>query len=373
LVAALLVVLSVGFIGWRIYSAFDRRSSQLNALLTREQENKIKIARGAKAANTLQQFADSALPADSDVARSMYQDWLMKVVSDVGLQNAKVTAQPVRPFRDVYTMHPFRVIGDGNIQQLTDLLFAVYSTDALHRIQLLTIQPHREKRDMTITLVVEALSMPSAPDRKTLSSDPEAIVNGHDREHYRSKIVGRNLFGPENHPPKLSGESSLVAYRGQRFEFTAKAEDPDKGDSVKYEADLSQLPGARMSGDRLEWTPAENGDYQVTITARDNGFPSRDVKRDFKISVKDPPKAEGPKRSFDAAKHAYITGVTENNGEPEVWLTIRTEGRTLRLGIGEAFKVGEMEGKIAEVIGNRVVIDAGGEKITTRLGQPLVQ
>src|SRR5262245_12053020 len=95
IVGALLVVLSVSFISWRIYNAFAVRSARWQAAMTQQNDTNRKITFGKRAGRILQQYADTALPADQDAARTMYKAWLMNVVDEIKLKNPKVTPQAV--------------------------------------------------------------------------------------------------------------------------------------------------------------------------------------------------------------------------------------------------------------------------------------
>jgi hypothetical protein len=258
------------------------------------------------------------------------------------------------------------------------LLYEIYATDVLHRVARVSLKPIREKRELDLALTLEVLTMPSAPDRKDIPRDSTAQVGGRSLDDFKKSILGRNLFGPANKPPQLRLDGSYTAYRGQSFEVVARAEDPDKLDQVQFEADVAKLPGARFSrrDGRLQWTPSENGEYRATVLARDDGFPQQEVKREIRITVTDPPKPVAPpvtRPSFTAAKLAFVTGITEVDGQPQVWITLRAEGRTLKLGLGDEFEIGEMKGRISEISGTHAVIDANGQQLQARLGQSLVQ
>ncbi len=74
---------------------------------------------------------------------------------------------------------------------------------------------------------------------------------------------------------------------------------------------------------------------------------------------------------FDDATQAYITGIVEDNGELQVWLKVRTTGKKMRLRPGDDFKIGLMEGRVAQILPRRIVIESEGKRIQVRLGQNL--
>ena len=58
-----------------------------------------------------------------------------------------------------------------------------------------------------------------------------------------------------------------------------------------------------------------------------------------------PPKPKG----IDPSEFTYVSAIHEVDGLPEVWLSVRTEARTLKLHEGDPFEVGTVSGKIARI------------------------
>ena len=74
---------------------------------------------------------------------------------------------------------------------------------------------------------------------------------------------------------------------------------------------------------------------------------------------------------FDEAHHAYLTAVTFSDGQPEAWITLRSEDRVLKLKIGQDFDVGPVNGTVVSVDDSDVVFKADGERWLLSLGESL--
>src|SRR6185295_1306096 len=81
----------------------------------------------------------------------------------------------------------------------------------------------------------------------------------------------------------------------------------------------------------------------------------------------DPPKPP----VFDTAKHAVITAIIEVDHEPELWLSVRTTGKTLRLREGESFEVGALTGKVVRIGDREAEFETGGKRLLVALGDSL--
>ncbi len=376
-VAALVGLLGLWYAGSSVYRGFADRDRQTADLRQALEDADFQIQRGMRIAERLSDYENQSLPKAPEMARSLYKNWLVKTVSDLRMQNVSVDAGSVRSNAEIYDAHSFNLTCIGDLEQVTQLLYELQFAPILHRVQRFSLRPIKDKKELDVSLTVDVLSMPAAPAREELPGS-KANAAAPPVNVYQRVILDRNLFAPENQAPNLRLDSTFVAYRGRSFELVAKAEDPDKLDSVRYEADVSQLPGARFSSrdGRLQWTPAENGEFPVTIVVRDDGFPNREIERQVKITVKDPPPPEAAPAApaaFNVAKLAVITAITEIAGEPQVWVSLRHEGRTLKLRVGEKFRIGEVEGHIAAVDGKQVVIAAGERQITATLGDSLAK
>ncbi len=290
---------------------------------------------------------------------------------------ANVKHVRVSPFQQAHDRHTFSVTCDATLPQLVDLLYRFYSSDTLHRIQSLGATPS-EGNLLSLNFTLEAISLPDAEKDRPLSKLPAQRLALDCVEAYQAVIVRRNPYAPANEPPKFTSSSSQRGVVNQPLSVTLKADDPEK-QAVRYRLeDASALPGLKLDeqSGRLEWTPTATGEFELTVHAIDDGMPPKETSQQLTFAVSDPPppeEAASPTRSFDEAKYTFVTGIVEVNGRRQVWLTIRSEGKWLRLFEGDSFQVGSFEGTIVRIHTRHVEIQAAGQTLSVRFGQNLTE
>ena len=95
------------------------------------------------------------------------------------------------------------------------------------------------------------------------------------------------------------------------------------------------------------------------------------------VRPKPPPSAAPPPRrrerpSVDPADYAFVTGFTEVDGAAQVWLQDRIVGKLWKLGDGESFAIGKMQGKIEAIAPDgEVIVEFDGRRRRLRRGDNL--
>ncbi|OHB81059.1 MAG: hypothetical protein A2V98_23295 [Planctomycetes bacterium RBG_16_64_12] len=137
------------------------------------------------------------MPADPEIARSFYQNWLLALGKEAGFRGAKVdvTGQ-ARQRGGVYRVLRFTVQARATLEKLTEFLYKFYSVDRLHQIRTLSIKPTAGSSDLELTLVIEALSLPDGEP-----SEPPAAGRLAEYDQYTTAIANRNLFAPHKPAP----------------------------------------------------------------------------------------------------------------------------------------------------------------------------
>jgi hypothetical protein len=115
--------------------------------------------------------------------------------------------------------------------------------------------------------------------------------------------------------------------------------------------------------------------YQESIVARNvfTAYKPPPPPPPPKPAVVDKPKPK-PKPRFDDATQAFLTAIVTNRagGDAlEVWINVRTTGETLRLGAGDAFHVGQMEGRITAIEPQAVVLETDEGRYRVAIGTHL--
>jgi len=75
----------------------------------------------------------------------------------------------------------------------------------------------------------------------------------------------------------------------------------------------------------------------------------------------------------DPTDFAFLTAIQYVDGRPEVWFTLRTEDKVVKLKPGESFQVGQFAGKVIDVAGDDVVLEADGQRWLVSLGESLAE
>lgn len=280
ILAAALGAIAVLFGGNWLYQAnyvepLDERRAEIDRLRTDIAKRELDMARFRKANKELQRWQAQSLPSDTELARSLYQGWLVGLVGSAGFTSPNVDSSEPLTRKGLYTSLGFSARGRGTPEQLTRFLYGFYRADHLHRIQSLSLTPVPRSDELDIAISIEALSLPGAERKDRLSTRVSDRLASEQLADYRP-IVDRNLFG-------IGGGG------------------------------------------------------------------------------------------FDAADFAYLTAITNVNGQPEAWFTLRASGELLKLRHGQSFHIGALEGTIAEISDSDVVLLCDDERWLLGIGENLMQ
>ena len=121
---------------------------------------------------------------------------------------------------------------------------------------------------------------------------------------------------------------------------------------------LSQGRGNRLAMGSLE-------EYREDIGRRNVMSPYRPPPV---VTPTTPVIAEPKPEPFDPSKFAYVTGIVEVNGEPQVWVKARTTDEKFQLRQGDKFQMGPFSAIIARIDLRNVEIEIDGKRHTVPLG-----
>ena len=366
-----------------VSSTLEARQDMVVQLESDLQKQQNVILKGKKQAARLQRYQEQSLPEDVNVASRVYRDWWLQLLDDSRIDDISVQALPrMRTQSDVFKMSSFTVVGKGDIRQVTKMLHGFYSGDYLHRIRSLRLRPLPDSDDLSISMTIDALSVKGAGNTETMAKRDSNVLNLGELDKYEDAIVNRNFFAPGNNAPKFASVREKKIHRGERESISVRADPRDKGQRVQYQLVSHNLPGdapeVSSSSGTIRLRVEENGEYEIVVLATDSGLPAKTDQITIPISVVDPPPPE-PERprppSFDDAKFAYVTTLMEVNGTPQLWLSLRTTGETLRLKVGDQFEVGEVEGVVSRIDFDlrEVEMEWDGQLHRIRRGQSLGQ
>ena len=90
------------------------------------------VERGDRARLQLAQWQAQSLPANVDIAESLYQDWLHKQLTDAGLKVKQLREMSSRARRnDNYEQLTFSVTAQGSLESLVKFLYEFYRANHL--------------------------------------------------------------------------------------------------------------------------------------------------------------------------------------------------------------------------------------------------
>jgi hypothetical protein len=379
-----LLMLMGGFVyGARaVMQNINAKRAQLAVLEGEVREKQRTVRLSHLAADRMRLYERRALPADVQKARSLYQTWLLRSVTDVGFDEPNVTVVSSTSTRDLYHQLGFTLSGRGDLKQLVEFLHAFYAADYLHRIRRLHIKPVSGTKKLEVAMSIESLSLPTALHVDTLSEFESGRLAFGDLDNYLQTILYRNFTGPPNRPPQLDTLADRTATTNSTLSFTVTAKDPDPLDRLRFSME-GDLPEARFdprSGE-FRWQPQSPGQYEVAFSVTDDGWPPKSHSRQMRITVTNPPPAAPPppavvrKPSFEQAQFAFVTAITESGGRRQAWINVRTEARLLKLHEGDEFQIGEVPVTIVQINDRSVEMEAAvlEKQFDVALGQSLAQ
>ena len=197
----------------------------LNELLQKLQQKKDDAQKRAatlkRDLDRLPDLRSRALPANPDIAKREYQNWLGKLASD-NLKNHKLEAREPQPLkytdpgdkknRVIYEKLHFTITCQATLDELTRFLFDFYSAGHLHKICSIKITPLLNKpSQLDLSIAVEALSLPDSKQTDKLSAEKGNRLKLASADAYNKTIVKREPFlayspakptgGPAGPPP----------------------------------------------------------------------------------------------------------------------------------------------------------------------------
>ncbi len=243
------------------------RLTTIGALEANIQKLDKQIAVVRQESQWLQFWESQSLPSDTEVARSLYQAWLLELADYVGLSRQTVNSSEPVNHQGRFSSITFSLRGVGNLEQLTKFLFEFYNAGHLHQVRSISMTPISRTNDLDLGITIEALVMPRATRRDRLSTQRVYRLASAALDDYQP-IPQRNLFAvggggsadPTNHTYLTS-----ITYVGDRPEawFTLrtgntvlKLRDGDQlvqaGDKILKLRDVDDLQRLRFDGLRDE-------------------------------------------------------------------------------------------------------------------------
>lgn len=149
--------------------------------------------RGHKAQSQILKWAKQSLPTDTDIAKSLYEDWLREQLTASGLTVNEIDDKSPGGAKKRFEEISFLVSAEGSLDQLSDFLYGFYQAGHLHRVSEANISPNKEETALKISLTIDALSLNDCKRTESLSERPSELPLP-PLEELREAIVSRNIF-----------------------------------------------------------------------------------------------------------------------------------------------------------------------------------
>lgn len=160
--------------------------------------------RGQKARKQLNEWISQSLPANREVAESLYQDWLRSQLTGAGLEVAELSDKSGRNRNPQFSEVSIDARATGTLMQVADFLYRFYTAPHLHRIAGATVTATDGGQKLSLDLTASALILPDAKRADRLAEgEPQKLAKS--MEAYRDALVGRNLFVA--YSPKSDGKA----------------------------------------------------------------------------------------------------------------------------------------------------------------------
>lgn len=172
----------------------DERRARGERLRAEIEKKEAKLRSARAAGQQLTAWQRQSLPTDLELARSLYQNWLLELVRVAGFQQPNVDSGETVGKKDIYQKLPFTVRGQGTLEQLTSFLYNFYRADHLHQVQRLSITPIPRSQRLELSMSIEALILPEGERKDRLNARTSNRLAAENLVEYRA-IVERNLFG----------------------------------------------------------------------------------------------------------------------------------------------------------------------------------
>ncbi|MBX3438432.1 MAG: hypothetical protein KF861_13150 [Planctomycetaceae bacterium] len=198
LLGALLAIGAVRAGDWVLTAAvqgpLDERRARTSQLEEEVEKLERVLAQGRRAGQKIQTWQEQSLPADTEVARTLYRSWLLERIEAAKLQSATVDSGSPTSRGGSARALPFTMRARGTLDQITRFLFDFSQAAQLHRIQSLDLNPVGGNGQFDIALGIEALTVPGTKRTTLNDSVTNTSLASANLTDYQV-ISRRNIFG----------------------------------------------------------------------------------------------------------------------------------------------------------------------------------
>ena len=203
------------------------------------------VQRGERAKRRLIDWGKRSLPADPDLAKSLYQDWVRSQLAAAGLSELQVTDKTLTRRNAQFRELSIEAKAAGTVEQLVDFLYKFYTAPHLHRISAASITPSDNGAKLALVLTIDALALPDTTQIKELAKEGEQKLP-RPVEEFKTSLAGRNVFKPQTPGAGDSGAAASAV-------VTAIMSDGAGGWHLWIHTDEPAKTHKYQKGDRVEF------------------------------------------------------------------------------------------------------------------------
>jgi len=218
----LLILLAAAVTIYLCYDLADRfyflplqqEAKQTAALEKRLKDSKLQLKKLENKIPQKEIFEQRSLPSNPEIAASLYQAWLLNLVTRLGLGNPTVDSTSPIDDGDLARLQ-FSIKGKASLKQLTEFLYEFYRAGSLQKINQITLTPTAKGERLEIQINIETLALKRSLNEGKLSDQVgNRLVHESIDPYY--VIAQRNLFG-ENEAPQILSTTKLTAITQNRL------------------------------------------------------------------------------------------------------------------------------------------------------------
>jgi hypothetical protein len=200
-------------------AALTLKRGQLNSARELLGDAQLELARGREAVEKLEAWQQRSLPANTEMAQSVYRTWLEDRAKVAGVTVDDMVPAQRLAATDAYKTIGYKMTARGSIKSLVTLLYEFYKSPLLQQITRLQVRPGSDATQLAITLEVEALSVPGTTNETVPKGNSDRLAKKSAAE-YSASLSGRNMLTVYT-PPRPLGTSSARSAPPPPPEFDA--------------------------------------------------------------------------------------------------------------------------------------------------------
>ncbi len=264
LLGALIAIGAVSGGDWLLKSMIqgplDERRARTEQLEEEVEKLEKVLAAGRRAGKKIDAWQKRSLPADTELARSLYRSWLLERIEAAKLQSATVDSGSAVKRGGAFRAIPFTIRAKGTLDQFTQFLFDFSQASQLHRIQSLDLNPVGTSGQFDVAMSIDAIMVPGSKQRDLNRETASQFLASADVADY-DVISRRNIFGVGStmlDPRRNTFVTAIIKSNGEpQVWFTMRVDDKV----------LKLRQGDAISVDEFQGTIAEILARDVVIDA----------------------------------------------------------------------------------------------------------